>query len=245
MPSNYEAQRLRTIELYNRSVDLQKSIRRLPRYSGDRRDRALARYYNNLRQDVLILLGRSQQTQLIPGSIWCLESWHVIVGFILLWIAVGIVWLVDPTNLLKWLVAFLGAAIFIGFIATSSYGWWWKPSKVSKVAEHARRLHGFLHDYLEDHYPELTYIGSNGEAAVPDMQQTQITHLEQALAELRNRYDALSRRIQDLDRDIGISTDSFRKGSLVEQRDQLIDERDVVANEMAQTERKLRNQRAG
>lgn len=64
-------------------------------------------------------------------------------------------------------------------------------------------------------------------------------HLRQQLTELQAKYETLSNRIAALEKDLGRTLDSEQKLVLQERRQDLITERDQVAQEMTQIEQQL------
>lgn len=64
-------------------------------------------------------------------------------------------------------------------------------------------------------------------------------HLQQQVAELQSRYEALSKRIAALDKDLGRTLDSEAKLTLEERRQELVLERNLVADQMARIEHQL------
>jgi len=172
-------------------------------------------------------------------------------------IAVALVMAVAVAGLLGWIdMKGLGAGIlFCGIVLLAilpvvlmlaigddkNNFWWWRASRVSKVLEHASRLYWFLDDYVFERYPELEFVDRqrSRDKNQDSVGELSSQHLRRTLLELRARYDALTRRIQDLDRDIGISTDNFKKGAYVEQRDSLALERDHIADQMSNIESDL------
>jgi hypothetical protein len=64
-------------------------------------------------------------------------------------------------------------------------------------------------------------------------------HLRQQLTELQGRYEALSKRIAALDKDLGRTLDGEAKVVLEERRQELIVERDRIATEMARIEHQV------
>ena len=70
-----------------------------------------------------------------------------------------------------------------------------------------------------------------------EMQSTR--HLRQQLTELQGKYETLSNRIAALDKDLGRTLDSEHKLTLQERRQELVTERDQVAEEMTQIEQQL------
>jgi len=64
-------------------------------------------------------------------------------------------------------------------------------------------------------------------------------HLRQQLTELQGRYETLSKRIAALDKDLGRALDSETKLVLQERRQELVEERDRSAADMARIEQQL------
>lgn len=249
----YNAKLERAVDLHRRSVRLLSGLHQLPRKALSRRDRHFAGYYNNLRRDVREFVDDPEVRRLVPGSVWCLEIRHLLVGLL----AVLVVILVTSiAGMLDWIrisdLAFLlylamGIVILIVFgtvaagIQNPDHFWWWRASTVARVIENARRLEGFLFNYLPERYPELTATEKDTiGAATSRGSGSQLTaHLKQELSELQASYSMLSRRINEIDTDIGLTTESYRRGVLKEQRELLANERDDVAQEISPIESEL------
>ena len=130
------------IELYNRSVRLLNNIRRFPRDSMHRRDRSLARHYNDLRRDVVRFIADRHLTQLVPGPVWCLETWHVALGVAVLGALIGIAWLSSSSDakivsmiaVVALTVALLAGLLFI-MPWERTDPWYWRASPLNTVAE--------------------------------------------------------------------------------------------------------------
>jgi hypothetical protein len=87
---------------------------------------------------------------------------------------------------------------------------------------------------------QVTNVFSDSPAAppVPSGPSAQ-RHLRQQLVELQSRYEALSKRIAALDKDLGRTLDSEHRLALDERRQELVAEREQVAEQMAQIEEQL------
>ncbi|MFZ1465395.1 MAG: hypothetical protein WAV60_15200, partial [Anaerolineae bacterium] len=70
-------------------------------------------------------------------------------------------------------------------------------------------------------------------------------HPPQQLAEWQRRYETLSKRIAALDTDLGRTLDSETKFVLEERRQELVEEREQAAEEIAQIEERLRMSEGG
>ncbi|MFZ2615051.1 MAG: hypothetical protein WA077_03615 [Anaerolineae bacterium] len=70
-------------------------------------------------------------------------------------------------------------------------------------------------------------------------------HPQQQLAEWQRRYETLSKRIAALDKDLGRTLDSETKIVLKERRQELVEEREQAAEEIAQIEERLRMSEGG
>ena len=96
---------------------------------------------------------------------------------------------------------------------------------------------------------QVTQVFGGGPATRPDQGGTasqqppsgdaSTRHLRQQLAELQGQYETLSNRIAALNKDLGRTLDSETRLTLQERRQELVTERDQVAEEMAQIERQL------
>lgn len=257
------------IELYNRSVRLLVSIHRIPTGAMHRRDRSLARNYNDLRGDVIQAVVDQHLVQLVPGPVWCLEIWHVALGIAGLGTLIGLASLSDSTS-----VAGVGAIAVIGTILaalggllTGSSGapwkrsdpWYWKASPVSMVAERTTRLVGFLGDYLEERSPGITdpphndvdsewkddpqeivlFAPSSSTGATAGVTDSERRHLEIQFQEQRTRYDQLTARIAAITADLGREMDSERELILKDRLEKLSDEREQVQTLLKTIERAL------
>lgn len=93
---------------------------------------------------------------------------------------------------------------------------------------------------------QVTQVFGGGQPASPDRGRTPSQqplsgdaakrHLRQQLVELQGRYEMLSNRIAALDKNLGRTLDSEHKLVLQERRQELVTERDQVAEEMTRIE---------
>ena len=249
----YNAKLERAVDLHRRAKRLLRNLRALPKDALQRRDVHFARYYNNLRKDVRDFVDDPEIRRLVPGPVWSLESRYLpfgllaTLGFFMLLLVVDVLgWLmISAVEFFLRSMVFAVATVFfmtlVTLIASPNDFWWWRASKVTKVIEYARRLESFLVDYLPERYPELEVCEENSTPTANSRgsgnQRT--AHLKQELAELQSSYSVLSRRINELDTDIGVTTENFRKGGLKEQRESLANERDDVAQEISEIEVEL------
>jgi hypothetical protein len=259
------------IELYNRCARLLNNIRRFPRDSMHRRDRSLARHYNDLRRDVVRFIADRHLTQLIPGPVWCLEMWHVVLGMVMLGALIGIARLSsseDAKTVSLIAIMVIASALFAGLLFRMPWErtdpWYWRASPVNTVAERTTRLSGFLGDYLEEKSPGITtnsvnnaggswdveseeiasYSGGRLAKRPVELTETERAHLETQLQERQKRYDLLTDRIAAIVNDLRVEMDGERKLTLRARLQELTEEREGVQTLLKTIERALDECRA-
>lgn len=257
MSPSYNSQLVMAAEVQNRLAHLIDNINFLGVRARKKRSRSLARQYNNIRRDVIRLVNEPDLTTLIPKRVWCLEVWHVLLGIIMVAILASmgttrsLINVADNVPTLEGRVipatqtsygtlcypAMLLALILVFVVV------WYRAARVQLVEERAVVLLGFFRDFIRRDYPELAISFSetpSWQAMDPNLSVAgQISHLRQLLTELENQYDMLTRRITDLDKDIGTATESYRRGAYQEIRDDLTNKREEIIEDMTDIEQQL------
>jgi hypothetical protein len=220
----------------------------------DKKERASSRpltaQYNRYRKHAAKLAQDANLADLVPQRAWYIRSWMIVayLGFVLTAGTIGIVsqFSHEDAQFLVIVLAVATLPVFVLYLMVVRNSQPWSHASYEEIRGLAIPLLDLVREIIKETDPEsaanlrLDPIPRKPEELAPVAAHvTSSDTNDTRQAELEKRFVVLTKRIGEIDIDIGRETEEFRRRPLVERRDDLEAERTVVKNQLAEIDLKL------